>query len=479
MPLISVSGLPAGPPSTITHPLTGRPWADVTLALPSAPWAAGQQVEVELEGGATYRMTVERIGPRGGFVSARLIGGTGGLGQTITAKYYRDIPAATVLREVLEECGEAAGTLDLPGTLSAWTRPEGPAHEAIRALMMRYPAYAWRMDPGGQVHAGVPKWPPHADPLRIEREDAAVGTYVCELRPSLLPDQHVTLTRGEEEIGKRVTRVTHAIDTLPGYGSPAPLLRTVVGTGDGEDLGVSGLEQAVRRTMRHTDYHALRPATIIRDHGNHEVDLEVLEAGWPQLVRVPLLVPLPGVQVKVKAGSPALLLFEQGDPAQPRAECRASATLEYIQLRTGKGQKVTLDDDRGGVSPEDKVYLKPFLKLEDQAGQKVELWAEEKKERVTVRDKAGQTVELLAQVGQERVTVRDKAGSTLVMDAVARAVTLTSAGNMTLTAAGVLTLDGTHISLGGEQPVARVGDAVSTPAGPGTIAGGSSKVGSG
>lgn len=478
MPLISVSGQPAGPPSTLTHPLTGRPWADVTLALSRAPHATGDRVQVELEGGEAYTMTVERIGPRGGFVSTRLICGTGGLGQIISAKYYRDIPATTVLREILEDCGEAAGTLDLPGTLPAWTRPEGPAHEAVRALMMRYPTHIWRMDPSGQVHVGVPKWPEHDDPVRIESEDSAAGTYVCELRPSLLPGQHATLARGEEEIGKRVTRVTHVVDTTGTY-APAPVLRTIVGTGDGEDLGVSGLEQAVRRTMRHTDYHALRPATIIRDHGNHEVDLEVLEAGWPQLVRVPLLVPLPGVQVKVKAGSPALLLFEQGDPSQPRAECRASATLEFIQLRTGKGQKVTMDDDRGGVSPEDKVYLKSFLKLEDQAGQKVELWAEDKKERITVQDKAGQTVELLAQVGQERVTVRDKAGSTLVMDGVARTVALTSAGDMTLAAAGLLTLNGTHISLGGEQPVARTGDAVSTPAGPGVITGGSSKVGGG
>lgn len=465
-PLILVSGLAAGPPTTLTHPLTGRPWADVTLATTSAPWKAGDRVEAQVDGGPVYQMTVERVGPRGGFAAARLVCGTGGLSRDIDAKWYRDIPAETVIREILEECGERVGTIDLPGILPAWLRPAGPAHDALRAVMMRYPDRVWRMDPDGAVHAGLPQWPEYGTPIRVESEDAAAGTFVTAFTPSLKAGDHATLTKGEEEIGKRVTRVTHSIEEVYAYPKPKLALRTLIGTGDGHDLGVSGIHQLAQHATRWTDYCALYPCEVIRDHGDHTLDLRPEHPLMPELTRVRLVLPVPGSRVKLRAGATVLLGFQAGDPARPIVQHYGDGTLERLELKTGLGQTVVIDDDRGKVSPEDKLYAQP---------------------RVTLRDAAGQTVELWAEKGQERVTVKDKAGQTLLLDPVAGRVTVRGTSEVLVKAsatvnveAPVVNVNGDRVNLAGGGPgVARIGDAVSTPAGPGVITGGSGKVGSG
>lgn len=483
MAFLQVSGYAAGPPSSITHPLTGRPTADVTLAVPAVPWKQGDRVRVEVQDGPTYEMTVERVGPRGGFASAHLVGGSGGLSREIGPKWYRDIPVNTVVREILEECGEQAGEIDLPGTLPSWLRPAGPAHEALRAVMMRYPDRVWHMDPDGTVHAGAPTWPEYPDPVAIEEEDAASGLFRVAMTPSLKAGDHVTLTRGEEEIGKRVTRVTHSIGTVHSYPKPQVRLRTLVHTGDGHDLGVSGLEAVVQRGTRWTDYCALYPCEVLRDHGDHTLDLRPEHPLMPELTRVRLVLPAPGSRVKLRKGATVLLSFQAGDPARPVVLHYGDGTLERLELKTGLGQTVVIDDDRGKVSPEDRLYQQPRVTLRDAAGQSVELWAEKGRERVQVKDKAGQTVRLDPVAG--RVEVRGTS------EVIVRADTtvLVKAGATVDVEAGVVNVNGGRVNLAGGGPaVGRVGDAVRVDGVDstggvitliGTITSGSGKVGSG
>ena len=126
MALLQVSGIPAGPPSSITHPLIGRPVAQIRLGVTAVPWKPGDQVKLQFDldqPPPDYLMTVVRVGVSEGFTSVQLVGGTGGLGKDIAAKFYRDIPVETVVREILQECGETVGDLNLPGTLPTWTRP--------------------------------------------------------------------------------------------------------------------------------------------------------------------------------------------------------------------------------------------------------------------------------------------------------------------------------------------------------------------
>lgn len=459
---------------TVTLPQTGRLVADLHLAATSAPPGRDTPVTLTFQGGQTYRCAVERANPQGGFHMVRLVGGTGGLSKDIPEKFYAGVEKKQVLLDILSECGETAGDVQLPGTLTFWVRPAGPAHEALRALLALTPERVWRMQPDGRVWVGVEQWPDHARAAQVDTEDAARGVFLCLPDPALTPGVRVSLRRGEQEIVKRAVRVVHQ---LRGGGS----IRVEVHTGDGVDQGPAGFDRAVRQAMRHTDYHALLPGTLLRDHGDHTCDVQVLAAGWPQLVRVPLLVRLPGVKVKVKAGSAVTVAFAQGNPSQPYIECQDTALLERFELTTPRGQRVTLDDDRGQVSPEDAIYKRPYLRVQDEAGQQVELWAEKDKEHVLLTDKAGQTIlldatkgaervrmqdragqEILlrATTGQEQVSVTDKAGTRLLMDGLGN-LNLTAAQQITVTAGVRVRLDAPSVQLAGGHAIARMGDPVS------------------
>lgn len=456
MAVIQVSGVPVGAPSSVTLPLTGRPWADLTLAQTAVPWAVGDRVEVQVQDGPVYQMTVERIGPRGGFGRVKLVGGTGGLGREVSAKYYEKIPAATVVRELLEEVGEVPGEILLPGVLPSWVRAAGPAHEALRAIMMRCPERVWQIAPDGRVHVAVPTWPEHGPALPVEFEDAATGVFSVAFAPAVLAGSHVTLSRGAEELGKRVTRVTHQL-AAPDFASPGGSLRTLIGTGDGEDQGVTALEVLAQRAVRWVDYLALYDCEVIRDHGDHTLDLRPLHPLLPELVRVRLVQPIPGTRVKLKAGGIVLLSFQRGDPSRPVVLHYGACELEACEIVTGRGQVIRIDDDRGQVSPEDQRYQRPHVTLQDAAGQSVELWAERGVERVKLTDRAGQTVHLNPATGQVDVTA-------------ITTVNVTAAATATVNAAVVnIGPGGSVVLAGGGPPVGRVGDEVEV-----TITGGSS-----
>lgn len=419
MSYLELSGAPVIS-GQVALPLRGRLVADVLIAAGAAP-ERGARVEATFQGGRTYRCTVERSGPQGGFHALRVVGGTGGLSSVIDARYYESFPAANIARDIAEDCGETVGEIDLPGTLPRWTRPAGAAHEALGALMARYPERSWRIQPDGSLWIGVEKWPDHPRPLQVESEDSSQGTFVTQADASLTPGVRLTMTRGSEEISKRVTRVVQVIGTQ---------LRSEVATGDGQDQGPGGLGRVIRQVMVHVDYLGLYPCRILRDHGDHHLDLQPDHPQLPKLTRIPLVPPIPGAQIKVKAGGSALVMFQHGDPSRPLV-LHIIGTLEYLNIVTGKGQHLTLDDDRGHTS-DDKVYAKPSVVIEDMAGQ---------------------TLDFQARPGAETVTLRDRAGQELYFNAVPKTVTLRGITHLSLAAALVALADG-------GPAVARVGDAV-------------------
>ena len=505
MPLLQVSGIPAGPPSSITHPLIGRPVAQIRLGVTAVPWKPGDQVKLQFDldqPPPDYLMTVVRVGVSEGFTSVQLVGGTGGLGKDIAAKFYRDIPVETVVREILQECGETVGDLNLPGTLPTWTRPAGPAHEALRAVMMRDQNRIWWMDAGGKVHAGLPQWEPFGRDLPLDSYDAARGEYIVGFTPALTANRHVTMTRGEERVEKRVTRAVHSIGETYGYPKNTTQLRTTIYAGDGRDSGVHGLETLTQAATRWTDYCALYPCKVLRDHGNHTLDLQPEHPLMPDMTEVRLLQPIAGAKVKLKAGAIVTVEFQAGDPARPVVTGYAAASLERFELVTGKGQGLVIDDDRGQKSPDDAEYMRPHIKVQDAAGQLVELWAEDRKERIRVRGKAGHELLMDSTKLAEKVTLRDMGGQELLMDSAQGNVRLRGLGGvldilkegdvtlranagMTLKAAGEINFDAPSLRAAGDTPLARLGDPVQasgvdsrgdTVTVSGTITGASSKV---
>lgn len=445
MAYLDIAGVPVIS-GQVAMPLRGRLVANVLLDT-QKPLERGSRVDAQFERGTLYRCTVERSGPQGGYQAVRVVGGTGGLSTVIEARAYRQFSPAQIARDILEDCGEVAGEIDLPGTLPHWIRPAGAAFEALGALMARYPERTWRMMPDGSVRIGVEDWEDHPTELAIESEDSTQGTYLVAADPTLTPGVRLTMTRGEETLPKRITRVVHHI---------GPHLRAEVSTGDGTDQGPSGLANVVRGVMGHTDWLAHFPCRILRDHGDHTLDLQPDHPQLPKLTRIRFMPPIPGSRIKVKAGGTAMLIFQHADPSRPLV-LQMDAELEMFDLQTGKGQRLALDDDRGKTS-DDAVYAAPHVLLQDAAGQ---------------------VLDMQARAGAESVTLRDRAGQELLFDAASTVTTLRGVTNLSLTASTVDLADGGPAVARVTDSIKVIGVMIGGAEAFGTIISGSSRVTSG
>jgi len=95
-------------------------------------------------------------------------------------------------------------------------------------------------------------------------------------------------------------------------------------------------------------YEVLYPATVLRDHGDHHVDVRPLNQNMPSMVRVPYCVPIPGVRCRVKPGGVALVAFEEGDPSRPWVVAWERGELEFLRLEAGAAV-IELDAASGEV----------------------------------------------------------------------------------------------------------------------------------
>ena len=192
--------------------------------------------------------------------------------------------------------------------------------------------------------------------------------------------------------------------------------------------------------LRRLDYQALYPGTVLKDWGTLKVDVKpdvpVVASALPDLVEIPLRVSFPGlVSVKLKAGARVLLGFEQGDPSKPFALPYSATDLESFVIQTGQGHTITVDDDRGTTS-EEAVYAKPYIEI---------------------LDMAGNTFLLDSTPGAQKVVLSDFKGNRIICDAVANVLKLDTNTKVLIN--------------GGGTKVARAGEIVTTPSGPGSISG--------
>jgi len=95
-------------------------------------------------------------------------------------------------------------------------------------------------------------------------------------------------------------------------------------------------------------YVALYPALVLRDHGDHHVDVRPLNQNMPAMVRVPYCVPFPGARCRVKPGGIALVAFEEGDPSRPLVIAWERSELEFLRLEAGAAV-IELDAASGEV----------------------------------------------------------------------------------------------------------------------------------
>lgn len=323
---------------TLDLPEVGR-WTAEMLVVAStrtSPIQDNQAVELEFENGETYRGTCVRSGSAEGYWRIEVVAGKDGVSKPIPSKFYEDIPRATVLRDLLKVAGEEPGEIDAPGNFPRWTRFAGNAYEAIKAIMQRLPGRSWRVQPDGKVWVGQSTWEAAPEPLTLLEHYADEGRSVCSLDSRVMPGMTVTMSRGREQFKVRTGQVTHVVIEDE--------IHTEVRVATTSEAD-SPLALVALQALRHTDFHGIYIGQVLVDHGDHTVDVEMNDPRLPQMVKVPLYVRLPGVQIKIKPGSPILVSFEEADPSRPFVEVRELGTLQYLKVTDEAGDFLEMDKE--------------------------------------------------------------------------------------------------------------------------------------
>lgn len=92
----------------------------------------------------------------------------------------------------------------------------------------------------------------------------------------------------------------------------------------------ASLDAVVNALTARVDYLALYPAKVVQDNGDNTLELKPDDARLPGPSRVPMRLGIPGVTVKVNAGTRVLLGFEGGNPGKPVATLWEKDSLREI-----------------------------------------------------------------------------------------------------------------------------------------------------
>jgi hypothetical protein len=287
--------------------------------------------------GETWTGTVHRGGLAAGSWRGRVVGGAGGLSDTLAAVALRGSTLADVLGGVLREAGEtlssAAGALTNSAAL--WHRIEGVASTAV-ADVARAAGYAWRVLPDGTVWVGSETWstftPSGAVDVIEELPEAGrvvLAGDVLDIRPGTT----LALTgRDAIRVGQVDIRAT-----------PRDLRATV--TADGSTGLGAAVDAVVRRALRRVDYLAHYPARVVSQSASGLLDLVPDDPRIPPCSGVPVRHGLPGVTVVVPAGERVTLAYEGGDPSKPVAVLWTSGTVTRIVVNGASARAAREGDD--------------------------------------------------------------------------------------------------------------------------------------
>lgn len=116
------------------------------------------------------------------------------------------------------------------------------------------------------------------------------------------------------------------------------------------------LERFISRTLAlpTVDFRAHYPSKVIGQNADGSLELQPDDTRLPTLSRVPLRLGIPGVTVKIAAGSRVLLFFEGGQPDGQAAALFQASTLQEITITanakvTVNAPEIDLADASGAV----------------------------------------------------------------------------------------------------------------------------------
>lgn len=259
-------------------------------------------------------------------VRARIIGGNAGFGTPCEPKFYRAIPASTVLRDALGEGGEAlSGTsTGIDAQLPFWVRHEASVGEAFEECVASL-GCVWRVLDDGTVWVGKETWPSVALPPEdfVLEEDGVARTATFANADGIRPG----MTYEGRHIGR--VEVTYA----------AAAARTKVwfqeSDTDGDPVR-EALTKIVRQMTRTIDFLAMYPARVVAQNGDGTLELQLSSDRMPDMSRIPIRYGIPGIRAKVKKDSFVAVEFERGDPSAPVATVWDRESVSELTIKADK-----------------------------------------------------------------------------------------------------------------------------------------------
>lgn len=251
--------------------------------------------------------TVVRSAVVDGAITARIVGGAGGLSGAVTERFYRGGStvrriAEDLLRDVGETLDTASDSTVLGQIVPTWQRAREPAGVALSRLLEPVSA-SWRVTPGGTVLVvGAESWPVVAPTHTMVPGSAGEqGVYAVAWADGAPAD----VLPGVTFRGMRVRYVTHELD--------AGGLRSEIRTEEPR----AAIERLRAVLSRDSWYSRLWPAVVDKQNADGSVDVVI--AGQFGETAVVLRHGLPGVTVLVEQGQQVLVGYESDDPSRPFA----------------------------------------------------------------------------------------------------------------------------------------------------------------
>lgn len=190
----------------ITEPLIGRWVADVQV---DADAELGDPITLSFDGGTVqYTGAIHRGGLYSGRWHGRIVGGTGGLSTTLTAKAYRAVPLSVVLGDLITATGETLSSSSetlLDAIVAKWQRIEGPATHTVAAMADEL-GYDWRILRDGTLWLGAEAW------TTLEADAVVVGNSPALDCTTYAPDAAPLIYPGVTYDGRRIDHVTTTLD---------------------------------------------------------------------------------------------------------------------------------------------------------------------------------------------------------------------------------------------------------------------------
>ncbi len=269
--------------------------------------------------------------------TVRVVGGAGQLGTVIDPRYYTDTDVETVLGDLLRDAGETLSdtvSSDLRGvSLAKWTRKGGTAGAALDALA-RSLGLPWRVLLDGTVWLGEDSWDAidlEADVLN-ERPAQGIMLIATDSFPAgLLP--------GKTFSDRHVTGVEHTIE--------ASKTRATVYFEDAVPTDLAGIVKVlVAQAVEAHTWFRVFPGRVSEQDDDGTLQVELDDALYPGLTKVPVRTFVPGASVKIAEDARVHVLFEGGDPSKPCACLFDGSPSQLVELTitTRDGASLKLAD---------------------------------------------------------------------------------------------------------------------------------------